>query len=123
MIGGGINIVLNCILIPKFMSIGAAIASVIGEGTIMFLELRYLKEQKQYNLKENLKYTIKYLIMSIAMFVAIKFVGKNINSILDVVVVSAIGGIIYLVLLVITKDELVIEEFNSMRNRLGRGVN
>ena len=27
------------------------------------------------------------------------------------------------VLLVITKDELVIEEFNSMRNRLGRGVN
>ena len=30
-------------------------------GTIMFLELRYLKEQKQYNLKENLKYTIKYL--------------------------------------------------------------
>jgi len=123
LIGGGINIVLNCILIPKFMSIGAAIASVIGEGTIMFLELRYLKEQKQYNLKENLKYTIKYLIMSIAMFVSIKFVGKNINSILDVVVVSAIGGIIYLVLLVITKDELVIEEFNSIRNRLGRGVN
>ena len=118
LIGGIVNIILNCILIPKFMSIGAAIASVIGEAIIVCLELKYLSKTNQYNIKNIFKYIFKYLLMALIMFGIIKLVGKDMQSIFEVVIVSMLGGIIYFSLLILSKDSIVMEEIVKIKNKI-----
>lgn len=119
LIGGGINVLLNAILIPKFMSIGAAIASVIGEGTITILELNYLRKTKQYNVKNIFKNMFFYMIASITMFIIMVILMKHINSLLGILFAIAFGAIIYFAMLTfIFKDEMLIGEFYKIKNKL-----
>lgn len=50
-IGALVNVILNAILIPKWYSVGAAIASVIAEFSVTFVQFVYVKDQ--FNLKVN----------------------------------------------------------------------
>lgn len=118
LIGGGINILLNCILIPKFMSIGAAIASVIGEATITILEMNYLNKTNQYRVKNIVKYIKTYLMSSVIMFITISFIMKFVNSMIGIIFSVAIGGIIYFIILLLFKDEMFFEEINKMKNKI-----
>ena len=118
LIGGGINILLNCILIPKFMSIGAAIASVIGEATITILEMNYLNKTNQYRVKNIVKYIKTYLVSSVIMFTTISFIMKFVNSMIGIIFSVVIGGIIYFIILLLFKDEMFFEEINKMKNKI-----
>lgn len=120
LIGGSVNVILNCILIPKYMSIGAAIASVIGEGTITVLELYYLYKTKQFDSKKLIEYMYKYLTSAIIMFITIKLMRQYINSIFDIIQIIVLGGIIYFISLLIFKEEVVLEEVKKIKNKLLR---
>ena len=122
LIGGGINIVLNIILIPKFMSIGASIASVIGEATISILELHYLNKTKQYNSKGIIKYVYKYLISGIIMLVSILLFEKYISTLIGILFVVAIGAIIYFAILIILRDDLLLNEVKKLKKKLVGGL-
>lgn len=88
LIGAITNLVLNGILIPSYYSIGAAIASVITEGMVMFLQLYCVREI--INLKEILLLAKKYVLSGIVMLFILKQVNKFVNG--------GIGGLIVLVL-------------------------
>lgn len=118
LIGGTINVILNAILIPQIMSIGAAIASVIGECVITILEMNYLNKIKQYNVKNIIKYSKIYFIAAIIMFIAISIITRSIESILGVLLAVMLGGIIYFIILMLFKDEMIIEQINKIKTKL-----
>ena len=112
-LGGGVNVIFNCLLIPKKMALGAAIASVIGEGTIAVLELSFLFKTGQYDIRSVFKNLYKYLISGIIMFAITRLLMNFVNNIIGIVIVVTIGGIVYFVSLIIFKDELITAEVNN----------
>lgn len=112
--GAIINFVLNFIFIPIFKSNGAAIASVIAEFSIFFIHVLYLK--KTFNFKKIFLSNIKYLIFSLAMFVIIYILGKPLNpTIISTIIQVGVGGIIYFILLLLTKDGILNETFEFIK--------
>lgn len=119
-IGGFVNISLNLILIPKFKSIGAAVASVIGEATIAFLEIGYLYITKQYNILKALKGVGKYLVSGILMFGFIFLTCKYIENLVGIFISIIIGGALYFISLLILREELIYNEFIKVKNKFLR---
>lgn len=118
LIGGGINVILNLLLIPKLMALGAAIASVIGEASITCLELHYLQSTKQYNSKSIIKYIFKYLISGIIMFIIILLFRNYINTLLGIIFTVGFEAVVYLIILIILKDDLLLNEITKLKKKI-----
>lgn len=73
-IGAITNIILNIILIPKYLALGTAIATVITEWIVLIIELPVI--QKVINLKHIIWKFIKYLFCSLLMLIIITFIGS-----------------------------------------------
>ena len=119
MVGGLINIIANCILIPQFAAIGAAIGSVMGEFTITILELNFLYKTKQFNIFTILRKIWKYVISGLIMFILIKLILFHfLNRIIGLVLAILIGVATYGIVLVLLKDEFLLEELKKMFNKI-----
>ncbi len=106
-IGAIVNFILNIILIPKFNAIGAAMASVISEITILLIFIFYSKEMLDIKnlVKAIIKYSIFATIMStIANVVTTIFAKTYLQGIILEIIVSIL---IYMVLLIIFKDKML----------------
>ncbi len=123
MIGGTVNVFINCILIPKYFAIGAAIGSVAGECTITFLELGFLYKTKQYNILAVLKKTWKYFVCGIVMFIVIKVILYYLSTIIGVLLSIVVGGISYGILLLLLRDDFVLDETKKIFSKIKRGAN
>lgn len=114
LIGAIVNAILNLILIPIFKSSGAALASVIAETIIFIIQIFYFK--KTFNFKSIFMTNIKYCYYSIIMFVFIFLIGKILPiNIISTLIQILCGIIIYLLMLVLTKDQFLIEIFNKFK--------
>lgn len=106
-IGAVVNFICNCILIYKYKSIGAAIASVIAETTIL---LMFLKNSSEYiKIKDIFIYSKKYLLSSIIM--GIMLVKLNVyvpSNTMGIALQLIIGIIMYFSILLLLKDEFII---------------
>lgn len=103
-IGAIINLVLNTILIHYFNSVGACIASLIAEVTILSIQLYYFREQ--FKVKEILKLSIKNWVSGIVMFVVLIFVVDRLEvSVFNTLLEVLIGSSIYFVCLLLLKDK------------------
>jgi O-antigen/teichoic acid export membrane protein len=92
--GAIVNFILNILLIKKYQSIGASVATVISEAIVLFMEFYYSK--KNLNLKKLLKNSFIFLISSIIMFVLIYIIGLNVeNPFLRLILQILIGSSIY----------------------------
>ena len=113
--GAIINFVLNFILIMQFKSIGASIATVIAEITVVIVQIYFIR--KEFDIKNIIKISKNYLISSIIMFIictiVINFIYSNVISILIGVIT---GGITYLICLLFLKDKFIIEIINKIKN-------
>lgn len=110
--GAAINLVLNLILIPRFFSVGATIASVIAEGSIMLFQLIYIVMRVRIvRWGDCLESAWRYLLSAGVMFV----VGQSLESvwlkptIVDTFIEIAIGGVVYIGMLLILRDRFVID--------------
>lgn len=118
-IGGVINVVVNFILIPKYFAIGAAIGSVSGELFVLYLSMRYLIKTKQYSLKGFIKDIYIYCISGFIMFGVLLFMKRIIRyNLLGLLLLVIAGAIIYLVLLILLKEQIVMEQLNNIKNKL-----
>lgn len=104
-IGSIINLTLNLILIPFYGALGAAIASVIAETCILIYQMIYLRHE--FSFKDYILPFIKYLIVGGIMFavvyiISIKFLSP---SILNTLILVAIGGVTYIGILIILRDK------------------
>ena len=111
--GAIVNAILNFILITKYNSLGAVIATVFAELTVTSVQFYFVR--KDFNIMNILKLSIKYLLISIIMFIFCIIPGNFINSDMIRVATQVLVGIaIYGIGLIITKDELVINIKNKL---------
>lgn len=106
LIGALVNLILNLIFINIFGTIGAAISSCIAEFIILLIELRYVKNV--ITIIQLIKPYIKYVLYGIIMFIPTYLCGNLFGStIYGTLFQMIIGCIIYLFLLLLTKDEFM----------------
>lgn len=107
-IGAISNVILNLLLIEKFMAVGSAIASVSAELIVLIYQLSYLK--KEFPLKDIIKPIIKYFDASLIMFFVTYTLSQYlVSSIINTVIIAASGILVYFGLLLLFKEEFTIQ--------------
>lgn len=124
-IGALINFILNLLLINKFKSIGATIATLLSELSVMIIQVFIIR--KEFNIKLIIKNSRNYFFSSILMFIFCNFIGNlNINNLSCLILQLIIGFTSYLLILFLLKDELLlytIEYFISKIKYLNKFYN
>lgn len=121
LIGMFVNIVLNLIFIPNFYSIGAAFSTVLAEASVTIFQLFVVRNtlDVQYVLKELVCYFFKAGIMGILVYL---FSMKLSPSIISTIIEILFGGVIYVLILFITKDNIIFLIKNKIFLAIKRGV-
>lgn len=113
-----VNFIFNYIFIPKYSQNGAAVGTVIAELTGVLLMLHFarrkLKEIRFYKM-DNLKYFVAAFIMGIVIFFFKKIQLPNLEKLIISIV---LGGIIYLIVLLVLKEYLVLEVIKIIKSKL-----
>lgn len=115
--GAVVNFALNMILIRYFDAIGASIATVLAEISVTVVQMWHVR--KQLSLKEYLEPLFRYFLLGFVMFIIVYGLGRILPSgvfYLGILIVA--GIIIYLLELVITKDEMLKTGFNMVRQKM-----
>lgn len=116
-LGSVINLILNLILIPYFWSIGAAIATIIGETMVTLLMAILIF--KEINIFKCILSGWKYILASIVMFLICYCLSTFLsNTFISMIIICAIGFFSYLLLLVILRDKYLINSFEFIKNKL-----
>lgn len=111
LIGVIVNFSFNLILIPKWFSIGAALASVLAETVIAIVQIFIVK--KEISAIKVISCSIHYWISGVIMFVTLNIMSSIfISSILNSVFMIGAAIIIYFGILLLLKDELLIVQLN-----------
>ena len=106
--GSIMNIILNYLLIPKYLSLGAAIASIIAELAVLAAQIIMTRNEFDYKriIKDSLNYCIAGCVMFICSFSEMTFLRPSIKA-SSIQVIT--GGVIYFAILLVLKDQLIIE--------------
>lgn len=116
-IGATINFILNFILIKKYASLGASIATVFAEFSVTLVQ--FILIRKEIKIGDIIKMTYKYLISSIIMFYISMLVSHFIiNNLLSILAQVAISIISYFGVLILLKDKMIIEGINLLKQKL-----
>jgi O-antigen/teichoic acid export membrane protein len=111
-----INFVCNFLLIGNYLSIGAAIATVLAEGAALLTQVYFLKNE--FDFFYVLKMAIKYICFGLIMMLVVVCVGNLLpTSIVSTFFQIVVGGIVYLVLLFVTRDSILKFIYDSFFNR------
>ena len=112
-IGALFNFTLNSILIPIYGANGAIIASVLAEFLILTIHILGIK--KDIDIKMIYKGSLKYIVSGIIMFSVVYFIGIKMNPTMSTTFLQILVGIIiYTLLLIIAKDDFIIDIFKKM---------
>ena len=113
-IGSVTNIILNILLIPHFLSYGAAMATVCAETFVTLTQIYFVRND--FNLKLIFKSNFKYLILSLTMFSIVFSTGLLFEATISTTIIQIVLGILcYLILLLLTKDDLIISIVNKLK--------
>lgn len=114
-VGCVVNCALNMLFIPVFLSIGAAIATIIAEFSVTVVQIYFTRHDFDY--KDIAISNIKYIICSAIMFIPTYLLAKALSpSILHTMICVTVGGAVYFGLLLVMKDETLLEaivKFNT----------
>lgn len=112
-IGACVNFVLNLILIRKYQSVGAAIASVIAEAVIAVVQLILVREE--LSLWKVIKGGIHYYVAGVIMASVVWYVGRNLSSSLFYTIfLVGCGAIVYVGILLFLRDEYLISNMRQI---------
>ena len=107
-----VNLLLNFILISKFKSLGASIATVISEFIVMITQLLLIRNI--FNIKKLVNISYKYLISSSMMFLVSICIGLIIKeNIISIIFQVAISIVFYFISLLLLKENFLIELINK----------
>lgn len=109
-VGAIINFSLNIILIRKFQAVGAAVSSLIAEFIVAIVLICMVKDIIDFKrqLKAFFIYGANSIIMGVAVVIVRRFISNNLVAILCSVL---IGFLIYLLLLLIERNDFVYSFF------------
>lgn len=115
--GACTNLVMNLLLIRKYGAFGAAISSAAAECVILLSFICF--SRKQYDYKPVMKKGLQYLIFSILMVFALKIIERFMPLGVWRLIVQMLAGIcIYLILLLGSRDEFVMNYVDVLRGKL-----
>lgn len=121
-IGAITNFILNIILIPHFWGIGAIIASLIAETVISILYVKH--SRKHLTFRKIWKYGWKKLVAAIFMSIVILLIDIMIkNDICFIILGFILGVIVYLLTLMLLKDEFYYEMKKVVLDKILKGKN
>lgn len=110
LIGAAVNLVLNLILIPRFYSVGASIASVVAETSVTVAGFIYLKKKGMIKLRpiftDSIKYWIAGAVMTGILFLIKAFLPIAVWSLIVLIVC---GIMIYAIMLLVLRDSFALE--------------
>ena len=107
-VGACVNFSLNCLLIPLFAQDGAAIATVVAETCVTFVQIVIVKKYINFSLID--KTILSYILASTLMGVICYWVqSQNLTEVVLIIMVPVIGALIYGSMLSLAKDSLFIE--------------
>lgn len=108
LIGAIVNFIFNLMLIPQWLSVGAAVASVIAEFTVTIVQFIFVRNQ--LDVKKVLLLMPRYFLASGMMLIVLRFENMFLPSeIYSTVLMIISGGAIYLSFLLMSKDEFILE--------------
>lgn len=122
-VGAGVNLIVNLFFIPHLQSVGAAIASVMAEGTILIIFLFFSKSYidiRKFFIQFT-KYFIFSLIMVGGIWVSKRFLYISTEWIMLFIQIG-VGVITYLFVLFVTHDSLLFEMLNISINKIKRWI-
>lgn len=112
-----VNFSLNLLLIPRFLSIGAAVATVIAETSVTGVQVFFTR--KDFKFGEIISSNNHYIISSLIMFIPTYLLAKYLPpSILNTFICVVVGGVIYVGLLFAMKDETLFEAVEKSKGKL-----
>ena len=108
-----VNFVLNLFLIKYFNSYGAAFSTIIAEYLVLIIQMIYTR--KYINFKSKILPALKYILFSIIMFFTMILVGERFGiSFTTNLIQFAVGVILYLILILISKDKTAFKLFRML---------
>lgn len=117
LIGAIVNFVLNIVLIKKYASIGASIATVIAELCVTLTQFLLIRNEIKF--KEIFSMIYKYIVAAIIMFVCSILIGNFIsNNVFSILVQIIVSSIIYFVVLLMMNDKMIIEGITILKNKI-----
>lgn len=115
--GAIVNLILNYLLIPKYAAVGAAIASVVAEAIILLIFIFLSRTEIKYKIL--FPSFFRYLVSALIMATAINFfTALNVPKIALLFIQICIGGLIYIILLVLLQDEFIVSIMNYIKKKM-----
>ncbi len=98
-LGAFVNVIINFILIPKLMSIGAAIGTICAEFSVCAYQT--YKIRKELDIKLYIKKCVPFLLISIVMYIIVFYVPLIRSNIITLIIKVLVGVIVYVTMLII----------------------
>jgi O-antigen/teichoic acid export membrane protein len=115
-LGSVINLVFNLILIPRFLALGAAMASLLAEATITFLYVSMSDDFMTFRLIY--KYSWKRVLAGGLMCVLVYNIPiQSFNGVFCIIIKIIVGIVSYCMVLTILKDEMIREGLYILKNK------
>lgn len=115
-VGAVVNFILNLILIPKYSALGAVIATVSAELSIALIQLWCSREILDFSW---IKETYKYWFSGIIMLLVVRLLDIGIHRNVLILIRQIAGGMtVYFVMLLILRDKMLKNAFQTVKNRL-----
>ena len=109
--GALINLAINLYAIPRWQAVGACVASVCAEFTVTFTQWLYIRKDVEIH---SMSSFIKSALSALVMGVVIYFIGNAMGAkIITNMVQAIVGIIIYVAMLLILKEETIINLYNK----------
>ena len=116
-IGSCVNLILNIVLITHFQSLGATIATIIAELTVLFVMCLFVK--KDLSLKNMFKTILKPLIAGTIMFVCLIPLSLCLSpSVINTLIIACVGVAIYGLCIILLRERLALTYITLLKNKL-----
>lgn len=114
-----VNFSMNLLLIPRLLSIGAAVATIIAETSVTGVQVYFTR--KDFNVRDIIGKNKHYIISSLIMFVPTYVMARCFSSnIINTFFCVVVGGVIYLGLLFVMKDEILFGAVEKVKSKIVR---
>lgn len=118
--GSIINFLLNLILIPRFFSVGATIASVIAEWSVTICQLIFVAKIGELRLGKIFIISIRYFICGVFLSVILYMLNSVVPfSLLGILIMIIVFLVSYLLLLVIMRDKFILNALQGLVKKKG----
>lgn len=117
-VGCCVNAILNYLLIPQFLSFGAAIATVIAESCVTLTQM--IATRRDFDFRRIVKENSKSILSAVIMFVPTAYVSNKLSpTIFHTLLCVITGAIIYIFSLWLLKEQLLYTVIEKISSRTG----